>query len=215
MEALHPGSYKAKALVLETPRPANSLMPPCPRTMLLHIAAFAVSSSTSVRRADRWYSRKQRSPLPGRSQEGSPEHRQGRPARPDQDPRLKERARRVGIALFTKWYNNATGLCCPAVRTVATHLGWSERTVQRGLRDLETTGYVRAKLRGQHSTPLYHLPGMELLPPEVSPLAPRGDSSDRPEVTAGVTPTLKKDSNLEERGNSAPAPAASLSEAAF
>jgi hypothetical protein len=130
----------------------------------------------------------------------------------NRDHRLKDRSRRIGTALLTKWRNNSTGICCPAVGTIAANLGWSDRTVQRGLKDLVTAGYMWAELRGQHRTPLYHFYGMGDLPPGVTPLPARGDSSDVPGVTAASPKPVSKIYNLEERGTLEAAPSLSAAD---
>ncbi|MFI0394928.1 helix-turn-helix domain-containing protein [Paracoccus jiaweipingae] len=66
------------------------------------------------------------------------------------DERLSRAAKLIGLTLVDDFANHATGRCIPFVATICEATGDSERTVQRGLGELEACGWiVRSKGHGR------------------------------------------------------------------
>lgn len=69
--------------------------------------------------------------------------------------------RAVTVYMYLKNRSNADGTCWPAVRTISRDLHLSRATVQRALRDLESSGWLEKEPRwrenGSSSSNLYRI----------------------------------------------------------
>lgn len=72
--------------------------------------------------------------------------------------RLSSCARIIGIVLALRFRNKKTGLMCPAVPKIATVSGYSTASVKRGVRELESAGWLeRTDGRGTGQFTKYRL----------------------------------------------------------
>ena len=111
----------------------------------------------------------------------------------DVDTELSGRA--VAAALLLRSYMNDRATCTPAVATIARGTRVSDRTVQRGLSELEAGGWLIRTRQGQHSSSRYQaaLPqDAQLLARLRAKISTRKDAATLlghlPISSAGVTP---------------------------
>jgi Helix-turn-helix domain len=83
------------------------------------------------------------------------------------DERLSWRAKYVALALSAYWDGEGQG-AYPSVETLAHRTVLSDRSVQRGLRELEKKKIIRAKRRPGRTT-TYHARGVSQSPPTSTP----------------------------------------------
>lgn len=89
--------------------------------------------------------------------------------------RLSKCARIIGIVIALRFRNKKTGLMCPAVPKIATVSGYSASSVKRGIRELETAGWLeRTDGRGTGQFTKYRL----RWPEKVATLGPAPEDDD-------------------------------------
>lgn len=66
-----------------------------------------------------------------------------------EDARLTDAAKVLAAALCDDWANCDTGFCNPSIKTLASALGKSERSIQRSIAALKDAGWVDTIVRGR------------------------------------------------------------------